>query len=144
MTTYRNTIFNIEQLDLYTSSVEKVKQKTETQYTSILYTDLFQTTIPTNELYDLAEITLANGDKQMIGELVIQGYMNDGSVIIPSDIYMRNNLEDFVRETYIRFYLREPTAIERTKLVNLINEDADITVELVYMAFTTSNEYWFY
>ena len=119
-------LFGMDTVNLTTSNADKAKQKNSAQYTSILYADLFQKSIPSNELSDMSEILLSSGDKIMINELIIQNWMNETGVIVPTDQYMRDNPTDFIRETYIRFYLRKPTALESTWMTNMINDDQDL------------------
>ncbi len=141
---YGFTVYQLDTVNLYPTNAEKTKQKTSSQYVSILYSDLFQKTIPTNELFDLAEITLACGDKQLINDVVILSYLNRVDVIMPTDAYMNDNLETFIEETYIRFFSRKPNALEAKVLKNMIENDTEITVEMVYNSFMLSNEYLFY
>lgn len=141
---YDNIIYNVDTVYVYTSNVEKTKQKTSTQYLSILFADIFQQTIPSNTLADLDELSLALGDKVLANGLVINGFVNFGSAIIPTDAQMRADVDAFVEDTYRRFYLRKPTAYEKHYLVDLINGDAGLTPILIYSSFAESNEYLFY
>ena len=63
---------------------------------------------------------------------------------IPSDADMRGDVDQFVEDCYLRFYLRKPTAYEQYALSDMIELDADMTVVDVYRAFLLSNEYMFY
>ncbi len=137
-------IYDVDAEDLYQSNAEKNKQKSAEQYISILYANLFQSTVPQGDLADLGEIRKAIGDKQMADELILNAFVNDGSVSIPSNAEMRADIEAFVQETYLRFFLREPTAYEIFELKAEIEEDPDLTPELIYQAFALSNEYKFY
>lgn len=139
-----NYIYNINGETLYASNVEKNKQKSSEQYISILYANLFQTAIPQNDLVELAEIRLCIGDKQSADELILNSFVNNGNVVIPTDAEMRADVEKFVQETYLRFFLRIPTAYEVFELKNEIENDPELTPELIYQAFALSNEYKFY
>ncbi len=139
-----NYIYNINGETLYASNVEKNKQKSSEQYISILYANLFQTAIPQNDLVELAEIRLCIGDKQSADELILNSFVNNGNVVIPTDAEMRADVEKFVKETYLRFFLRIPTAYEVFELKNEIENDPELTPELIYQAFALSNEYKFY
>jgi hypothetical protein len=141
---YDNVIYNVDTVYLYSSNVEKDKQKTSTQYLSIMYADLFQQTIPTDVLTDLDELTLAIGDKGLQSALVVNGMVNAVTAIIPTDAQMRADVEAFVEDTYRRFFLRHPTAYEKHYMVELINGDPGLTPKLIYSAFAQSNEYLFY
>lgn len=139
-----NYVYNINPEDIYQSNVEKTKEKTSEQYISILYTDLFQTTIPQTSLQNLAEVRQAIGDKQMVDELIINNFINGQSIDIPTNAEMRTDIENFIKTTYIRFFLREPNAYEIFELKKAIEEDDGLTPELIYQSFTLSNEYKFY
>jgi hypothetical protein len=141
---YDNIIYNVDTVYVYGSNVEKTKQKTSTQYLSILFADVFQQTIPSRTLTDLDELNLALGDKVLANGLVINGFVNSGSAIIPTDAEMRADVDAFAEDTYRRFYLRKPTAYEKHYMVELINGDPGLTPKLLYSSFAESNEYLFY
>lgn len=141
---YDNIIYNVDTVYVYGSNVEKTKQKTGTQWLSILFADLFQQTIPTNVLTDLDQLNLALGDKVLANGLIINLFANNAGAIIPTDAAMRADVDAFVEDTYRRFYLRKPTAYEKHYLVDLINGDPDLTPALIYSSFAESNEYLFY
>ena len=142
--TYDQAIYGINTQVVYSSSSEKTRQKTPVQYISIMYGDLFGERIPNNELNNLALLSAANGDKGMVNELILSHYLNDPELELPTDAEMQSDPEAFVEATYIRFYKRNPTPYEKIYFVNLIEEDPDITVEVLYTAFILSNEYYFY
>jgi len=139
-----NYIYGINGENLYQSNVEKDKQKTSEQYLSILYANLFQTSVPQNELVELTELRLAIGDKQAADELILNNFVNSGNTTIPSDNEMRADLGQFIENTYLRFFLRMPNAYEVFELKKEIEEDEELTPELIYQAFALSNEYKFY
>ena len=141
---YDNVIYELNPKSVYITNAEKTKQKNESQYQSITYSDLYQKSIPKGQLNDLTTLSLAFGDKQVFNELIISNYMNDVQVIIPSDGLMRSDVKQFVKNTYLRFYLREPSELELYYFENLINEDNSLTPEMIYYSFTISNEYQFY
>jgi hypothetical protein len=141
---YDNIIYDVGDKVVYQSASQKTRQKTPTQFISILYSDLFQTAIPNNQLNDLSVLFLANGDKNMITEMLVSDYMNTSGVKLPSNSAMRADLDKFIDNTYIHFYLRYPTSYEKYFLKNLIQNDVNVTPELVYSSFVLSDEYWFY
>ena len=141
---YDNVIYDIDTMYIYSSAFEKTKQKSDKQYISILYADLFKQNIPSKTLADLEQLKLANGDKNMANELIISSFMNTPGVQIPTDASMRANIDAFINDTFIRFYQRKPTEYERYFLKDLITKDTGITPELIYFGFAVSNEYLFY
>lgn len=141
---YDNVIYQVDTSRLYLSSAEKVKQKSQTQYISIMFSDLFSKNISGNELTELSEISLAMGDKSMANELTLSHYLNSTALDKPSDAEMRADVEYFVEITYLRFYQRNPTPYERLYLTDIIEKDLELTVLDIYTAFILSNEYYYY
>ncbi len=137
-------IFNVDSEPVYQSSAEKTKEKTSEQYVSILYSNLFQQSIPQEDLTDLSLIRTALGDKQLADELIINGLVNNSDVIIPTNEQMRDNVDEFIDGVYLRFFLRKPTAYEKVELKQEIENDLELTPEFIYTAFAISNEYKFY
>ena len=141
---YDNVIYGMDTVRLYNSAAEKTRQKTQTQYISILYSDLYNKTIPTNELSELSELGLATGDKTMVNELTFSHFLNAPFVDKPTDAQMRADVETFVDWVYLKFYQRRPTEYERRYMTDIINKDVDMKVDDVYTAFVLSNEYYYY
>ncbi|MCB0703762.1 MAG: hypothetical protein KDC34_00565 [Saprospiraceae bacterium] len=139
-----NYIYGINNEEVYQSNVEKTKQKSAEQYISILYANLFLQTVPANVLTQLTEVREANGDKQLVDELILNNYVNSGQVNIPSDSEMRANIDQFIEDTYLRFFLRKPTPYELYELRQAIEEDSELNPELIYQGFALSNEYKYY
>lgn len=143
-TEYDNVLHDLDTTKIYASNAEKNKQKTATQYISILYSDLYDRSIGGTELAELAELTLAMGDKVLSNELVLTHYLNSSGVNIPSDALMRADPDQFVEDIYLRFYQRIPSPYEKIYLVKLIESDPAITAKDMYTSFALSNEYYFY
>ena len=139
-----NYIYEVTPQVIYQSNAEKTKQKSPEQFISILYANLFQTTISSQDLALLTQARLATGDKQAADELALNNWINGGTAIVPSDSEMRADIEKFVEETYIRFFLRKPTPYELLELRSAIEDDPNLSPELIYQAFALSNEYKFY
>lgn len=139
-----NYIYDVNGEIVYQSSLQKNKQKTPEQYISILYANLFQTSIPVDVLGVLGEVRVAIGDKQMANELILNGFVHEPDVLILSNNEMRNNIDQFIDQTYLRFFLRAPTAYEKFELKKMIEDDTNLTPELIYQGFALSNEYQFY
>lgn len=141
---YDNVIYDIDNVSVYASNAQKTKQKSAELMISIMYADLFNQGVTTNTLLELSEIYLAMGDKTMFNELIFSHFFKDPMAVIPTDIQMRNDIGQFVEDSYLRFFQRYPSEYEKIYLVNLIDDDTDITVENVYTSFILSNEYFFY
>ena len=139
-----NYIYEVDQVAVYQDNIEKTRQKTPEAFLSGVYANLFQMPIESNTLSDLTQIREATGDKQMADELFLNTFINDGGAVIPTNTQMRADLDAFIRATYLRFFLRLPNPYEVFELKKAIEEDEDMTPEMVYQAFALSNEYKFY
>jgi len=141
---YDNIIYEMDDVTLYTSSAEKTKQKTQAQYISIMYADLFNRSITNQELNELEELSIAMGDKTKANELILSHYFQQSDVSMPTDSEMRTDINQFIEETYIKFYQRLPTAYENHRLKAIIVKDIALSPEAIYTSFILSNEYYFY
>lgn len=137
-------IYDVGNEVVYENNSEKNKQKSSAQFISILYSNLFQSSISLQESNQLSELRMAVGDKQVADNLIINNYVNSAGVNLPSDTDMRADIPKFVEETYIRFYLRKPTPYEAKFLKEEIENDSGLSPKLIYAAFAESNEYKFY
>lgn len=141
---YDNVIYEVNPVTLYLNNAQKTKQKTSLQYISILYTNLYNQTIPSQKLNELSEVFLSIGDKGIANSLTLNRFLSQSDVQIPSNQQMRDDIPVFVSNTYLKFYLRNPTPYESYQLNKMISDDPDITPEMIYAAFALSNEYNFY
>jgi hypothetical protein len=141
---YDNVFLQMDTVAVYQTAAEKVKQKTALQYLSIMYADFFNQAIPSNELNRLDELSLAFGDKGLINEMYLRRYLVQPGVQLPAEEEMRSDVPNFINETYIRFYLRNPTAYEFRFLKDQIENDEGLTPSLIFTSFALSNEYYFY
>ena len=135
--------------DVSTASVvedksKKTKKKNDAEFVSILYTNLYQTAISPNQLYKTQSVIYSIGDQDVANEMLLSNYFNTGGITIPSNIEMRNNMDDFIINTFKRFYLRYPSEGEKAFFKQYISNNANVTVEMVYTAFACSEEYQYY
>lgn len=137
-------VYGIEDVNIKPVNSEKDKPKTHTQYISILYANMFQKAIGPNQMLQALNAIESIGDKQVAYDMLVSKYMNDPDVKIPSEESMRNNPEQFVRDTYTRFLVRQPTEAELQWMINYIESRPSLTPELVYFSFATSNEHAHY
>lgn len=136
--------YGVNPVNVQDESLEKYKKKTPKQYIAILYTDLFKQAISVNKLTATERVIESVGDKALVHEVIVSNYMNHPNVTLPADSFMRQEVDSFINLTYRKFYLRQPSQIERTFFREYINNNPNITVELVYVAFAASDEYQFY
>jgi len=139
-----DVVYDINQLQSSSYNANKNKLKSIGQYISIVYANLFQKALSSNELVEITRCIESIGDKQVAHEIVLSNFMNRGDVIIPSDSMMRADLDLFLEETYKRFFVRNITEAEREFFLNFLNSNPHVSCEMVYMSFALSNEYQFY
>ena len=122
----------------------KTKQKTDQQYVAILHANLFQVALSANQIFEISQCIESIGDKEVAREVIISNFMNESGVKMPSNQQMRADIATFIRDTYNRFLVRNPTEAEITYFENYISANPNVTPELVYFSFALSNEYLFY
>ncbi len=140
----KDPIYDINQIQSQSYNANKDKLKSIGQYISILYANLFQKALSSNELVEITNCIESIGDKEIAHEVILSNFMNKSGVIIPSDSLMRADLDLFIEETYRRFYVRDITEAEREFFLNFFMSHPDVSSEMVYTAFSLSNEYQFY
>ena len=119
--------------------------KTNIEFISIAYSDIFGTIISTSKLSDLTQTYNAFGDKYMIEAMVIKNFLNEPNNTIP-DIDRTSNasIEVFVNNMYKKLFNRNPDEYELWFISDMIAKDTDLSAELVYYSLMTSNEYRYY
>ena len=137
-------IYDINQINSSAYNANKDKLKTTGQYISILYANLFQEALSANELVEITNCIESIGDKEVAHEVVLSNFMNQQGVNIPTDSLMRSDLNLFIEDTYKRFFVRDITQAERKFFIDFFESNPDVSAEMVYTAFSLSNEYQFY
>ena len=137
-------LFILNDVELYPNNAGKDKLKTNEQYVAILHANLFQTALSANDVFEINNCIESIGDKELAREVIISNFMNDDDVQIPTPAEMNEDIDSFIEDTYIRFYVRYPSEAEKTYLRNFIQGNPYMTPELVYFSFALSNEYMFY
>lgn len=137
-------LFELNNVELYPSAADKKKLKSNQQFVSILYTNLFQTAISGNNVFELDALFRSIGDQDVAKEVLISNFFNQQGVQLPSSTEMNADIDAFVVETYKRFFVREPSVAEKTWVKNFIQNNPYMNPELVFFAFALSNEYQYY
>lgn len=137
-------IYQVNDVNTLPQDVVKTTPKTNEQYISILYANLFQKALSADKLMEVVDLVESVGDKESVYEIIISSFMNDPSKIIPTNQEMRADPDAFIDETYARFLVRRPSEAEKTWFRNYIESNANITPEHVFISFALSNEYRFY
>lgn len=140
----KDDVYQLNEINATSYNANKNKLKTTNQYISILHANLFQQALSANELVEISRCIESIGDKQVAHEIILSNFMNKSGVIIPSDSLMREDIDAFIEETYKRFYVRDITEAEREFFKNFFESNPDVSAEMVYMAFSLSNEYQYY
>ena len=118
--------------------------KTTTEFISIVYSDLFNTNVPTDSLLFVQQAYDAFGDKKLIEDRIVRHFLNSPAVQIPSDASMRADIPGFVNQTIEKFFNRTPDAFENYFISDIIRQNSSITPMMVYYACMTSDEYRYY
>ena len=125
-------LYGINDLTILPVNSEKNKPKTVSQYISILYTNLFQQAIGPNKMLEAKAAITSIGDKQIAFDILVSKYMLDGGVVLPTEEFMRSQPEQFIRDTYKRFLIRQPTEAELKWMINYIESRPLLTPEFVH------------
>ena len=128
----KDDVYELNEINATSYNANKNKLKSSNQFISILYANLFQEALSANELVEVAH------------EIILSNFMNKEGVIIPSDSIMRDDLNLFIEESYKRFFVRDITEAEREFFLSFFESHPNVSAEMVYMAFSLSNEYQYY
>ncbi len=139
----KDYIYELKDVTVTQPGGGKGNVKTTTEFISIVYSDLFNTNIPTDTLLYVQQAYDAFGDKKLIEDRIVRHFLKTASQI-PSDTTMRANVPLFVDETFQKFFNRKTDAFENYFISNLIRNSASITPVIVYYACMTSDEYRYY
>ncbi len=123
---------------------EKTNRKSTTEFISIAYSDLFGTSIPQTKLVNLSIAYSSFGDLKIIEERIIKNLLNDSSAVIPNTPSVSGDTILFIRNSYKKFYNREPDEFEKHYWKELIQNNASVVPATIYYAMMTSDEYRFY
>ena len=121
------------------AGVKKPNVKTNTEFISITYTDIFGATIATSKLSEMQNGYLAFGDKGILEDLIIRALLNQNAKQIPASI--GSDIKTFVVDAYKKIYNRMPNEYEIFYLEDLLKKNSGISAEMFYYALMTSNEY---
>ncbi len=136
--------YEVNPVDVQSPTAGKDKQKSLEQYISSLYANLFQKALSANELVEIRKVMESIGDKEIAKEIIIQNLLNRPGVMLPANEEMRADLDQFLDDTYQRFFVRNPTEAEKAWMTSFISSNPDMTPELVFFSFAMSEEYQFY
>ena len=144
--TLEDKVFQINKVNLYASASSKLKEKTESQWIAVVYTNLFQQALSAGDIYRAGQCITSIGDKELAREVIISNFMNytSPSPVIPTNGDMRADVDKFILDTYERFLIRRPTEGEKQYFRNEISNNPSRSAEIIYFSFALSNEYLYY
>jgi len=131
-------VFHVHDVNINQNATNKNHLKSTTEFISIAYFHLFDAVIPAPDLSDLSVVYSSFGDKRLIEEMIIKNFLNDENEIPPI------NTPSFVSNTYKKLYNRAPDEYELWFITNMIEEDSDLTAEIIYFSLMTAKEYRYY
>jgi hypothetical protein len=132
--------------DVHVSSEtgNKANLKSDLQLITIMYADVFGTSISSEKLKGLNQAYVSFGDKDIVIDRITHYFLSDAAAQIPSDNYMRFNPDQFITEAYKKFFVRNPSEAELWYLKKVINESSSLAARDIYYAILTSEEYKYY
>ena len=137
-------LYEVNPVEVKQAGVEKQNLKSDLEFLSLAYADLFGKTLPDALLNSMIAAYASVGDKSLMADIIIRNLLNSPDANVPDDADMRADVRGFITETYKKFYVREPGEYELWYFENLINSNSDIRPEIIYYAFLTSDEYRYY
>jgi hypothetical protein len=137
-------VYEVDPVSADPSGSTKVTEKSDIEFVSIVYSDLFESQITVDELTTLIGAYKSLGDRNIIIDRIIRAYLNDPGVVKPSNAAMRADVKQFIRNSFKRFLVREPDELELWYWNKEIVADTSMTVEQVYYVLLTTEEYKYY
>jgi hypothetical protein len=134
-------VYEAPTIHLKAPSLDKPNRKSTAQFLSIAWSDLFGSSIPPNELRQWLFAYEAFGDLKLMEEMIIKALISKAKDQIPAGEDMRDNLPEFIRNTYFRFLKRDPLPHEAWELEKMIRDDPGLSPEMIWYAVLTSDEY---
>lgn len=127
-----------------TQSKDKGNLKSDLQFVSIAYSDLFGAQISANDLHTILEGYNSLGDKGLIIDRVLRKMLSVNGIIKPDGATMRADIEGFLTESFERFLVRKPAEMELWYFKSILEKNTNLEPEDIYYALMTSIEYRYY
>ncbi|MEM7367936.1 MAG: hypothetical protein AAF587_05000 [Bacteroidota bacterium] len=137
-------LYEVQQVDVSQSGVEKNNLKSDLEFISLAYSDLLDETISNQNLNRMILAYTSVGDKELIADILIRNLLNSPNANIPSNDVMRSDVDQFILDIYGKLFVREPNEYEAWFLKDMIDNDPDLTPEMIFYAFLTSDEYRYF
>ena len=138
-------IFNVDDVNITQNSAEKTHLKTDLEFISIAYTDLFNSTINQDDLENIIFTYKSFGDKTLIIQMIIKKFLDDANNAVATiDRSSKESISDFVENSYVKLFNRKPDALEKWHFTEIIYDNNNVTSKIFYYALMTSDEYRYY
>lgn len=137
-------VYQVDRVDLYGSASEKKNLKNDEQFISILYRDLFNESIGSDEMEVLFGTYASVGDKSLIIDEIIKSMLSHPDVDLRSDQEMRADPDGFIEEVFEQFLIRKPSAQELWFLETQIEQNPELKALDIYYSILTCQEYRYY
>ena len=138
-------LFELENVQVKPSSANKDRLKTDIEFVSIAYNDLFGNNISQSELDNIITTYQSFGDKSLVIELIIRKFVFSAESNIPTiDRSSKESIEAFVQQSYEKVYNRTPNAFEKWYLSDFLNSNEEVNSQVYYYSIMTANEYRYY
>lgn len=137
-------LYEVNEVEVSQSGVNKNNLKSDLEFISLAYSDLLDETISNQDLNRMILAYSSVGDKELIADILIRNLLNSPNANIPSNQVMRGDVDAFILSIYNKLYVRDPNEYEAWFLKDLIENDPDITPEMIFYAFLTSDEYRYF
>lgn len=137
-------VYGLNQVEVEGEGAEKTQLKSMSQYIAVLHTNIFQEAINPAELQEIEEAIASIGDKSLAKRMVIGSFMRNPAANVPTMEEMREDINAFIQEAYVRFLIRQPTQAELIFMSNFIEARPQLEPHIIYTTFALSDEYQFY
>lgn len=140
----KDFLYEVDDIKVQQANTGKGNLKSNAEFISIAYTDLFGSAINQSDLVKLNRVYSAFGDRKLIEDRIIRNFLNDPSVQVPAVPSVAGDTSQFIINTFKKLYNRVPGAFEEYYLKEQIRLNASMTPVVIYYALMTSDEYRFY
>ncbi|MEL6135606.1 MAG: hypothetical protein AAFR59_19780, partial [Bacteroidota bacterium] len=109
-------VYEVNEVEVNQTGISKDNLKSDLEFLSLAYADLFGNTITEDQLNAMTIGYNALGDRTLIADIIVRNMLNDPEADVPTSQNMRADIDQFIADTYLKFYVREPGAYERWQL----------------------------
>lgn len=136
--------YHLDNVHVPRNEGQKGTLKSDLQFISIAYSDLFGKEISESEKNVLLQIYNSVGDKNVVVDMIIRAALVNPALQIPSDWEMLDDPEGFIDKLYSKLLTRAPSEIEKWYLVSFIRANQGFTVRDFYYLILSCDEYRYY